>query len=321
MKKLKTLVLLLTCGISNGQNLVPNPSFEDTATVFCGIFLVADFNSSVNYWNSPTQGTPDLYSTAVNQSCWNYQPNSTYGGPIGLKGTQLPRTGEIFAGLGCYTISGFNQREYIQTQLVSPLISGNSYYVEFYVSLADNVERYTDKLGAYFSDTPITSNTDQPLAYIPQIAATSFISETSHWVKISGILHATSAFNYITIGNFNDDINTLTMANPGSSGAPGCYGAYYYIDDIIVSDVTGVFEMDDLVVATLCPNPFTNRMSITISNNSPCDIILYDLSSRKILQQTFTKSTTLNTEQLANGMYFYTVQNRSGIIKTGKVIK
>ena len=79
--------------------------------------------------------------------------------------------------------------------------------------------------------------------------------------------------------------------------------------------------MDDLVVATLCPNPFTNRMSITISNNSPCDIILYDLSSRNILQQTFTKSTTLNTEQLANGMYFYTIQNRNGIIKTGKVIK
>ncbi len=120
MKKLITLFLLFICGISKGQNLIPNPSFEDTANVSCGIFLVNDFNSSINYWNNPTQGTPDIYTTNVDPSCWNYQPNSTYGGPIGLKGTQLPRTGDVFAGFGCYTIHNLNQREYIQSPLVSP---------------------------------------------------------------------------------------------------------------------------------------------------------------------------------------------------------
>ncbi len=183
------------------------------------------------------------------------------------------------------------------------------------------MEKYTDKLGAYFSETPITSINDQPLEYIPQITATSFVLETSQWVKISGVIQATSAFNYITIGNFYDDANTSTMDNPGSSGAPGCYGSYYYIDDISVSDVTGFNELDNLLVATLYPNPFANRLTITISNNIPSVIIIYDLSSRILLQQSFTESTTINTDHLANGIYLFEIQNINGIIKIGKIIK
>ena len=69
------------------------------------------------------------------------------------------------------------------------------------------------------------------------------------------------------------------------------------------------------------PNPFTEKLTINSNNYEPSEITLYDLSSRKLLQQTFTNTTTINTEQLAKGMYLYTVRNRNGIVKNGKVIK
>jgi len=39
------------------------------------------------------------------------------------------------------------------------------------------------------------------------------------------------------------------------------------------------------------------------------------------LQQAFTSSTELNTEQLADGIYFYEIRNSKGTLTTGKVVK
>ena len=69
------------------------------------------------------------------------------------------------------------------------------------------------------------------------------------------------------------------------------------------------------------PNPIADKINIQIYNNEPSEIIIYDLSSRKLLEQTFTNTTTINTEQLAKGMYLYEVRSENGIIKKGKVIK
>ena len=51
------------------------------------------------------------------------------------------------------------------------------------------------------------------------------------------------------------------------------------------------------------------------------DIILYDIASRKVLQQQFYKSVSLSTEQLAKGIYLYEVRDRNGLYKKGKVVK
>ncbi len=84
---------------------------------------------------------------------------------------------------------------------------------------------------------------------------------------------------------------------------------------------TGINEVLNDEVIILYPNPVIDKLNIQISNYEQTEIILYDLSSRKFLQQTFTNSTTINIEQLAKGMYLYTVRNRNGIIKNGRVIK
>ena len=69
------------------------------------------------------------------------------------------------------------------------------------------------------------------------------------------------------------------------------------------------------------PNPFSDKINITTKRNEPVEIILWDITSRKLLQQSFTNSITLSTAQLSKGIYLYEVINSKGIIKKGKVVK
>ena len=88
-----------------------------------------------------------------------------------------------------------------------------------------------------------------------------------------------------------------------------------------VTLLTNVLSKSENKELSLFPNPFEDKINVTLKENEPTEIILYDLSSRKLLQQTFTNTTTINTEQLAKGMYLYMVRNKNAIIKNGKVIK
>jgi hypothetical protein len=69
------------------------------------------------------------------------------------------------------------------------------------------------------------------------------------------------------------------------------------------------------------PNPVTNNLTITTHTNTLSEIILYDITSRKLLHQQFTNTVTLNTSQLSKGIYIYEVTNNKGVIGKGKVVK
>lgn len=69
------------------------------------------------------------------------------------------------------------------------------------------------------------------------------------------------------------------------------------------------------------PNPFSDKMNVFINDNKESEIILYDITSRKVLQQTFFNAVTLNTGMLAKGSYYYEVKNKNGITRKGKVIR
>jgi len=71
----------------------------------------------------------------------------------------------------------------------------------------------------------------------------------------------------------------------------------------------------------LFPNPFNDKLNISVNENSCVQIILYDILSRNLLQEVFINSTVLNTEKLVSGIYFYEIQNKEGTLTKGKVIK
>jgi len=69
------------------------------------------------------------------------------------------------------------------------------------------------------------------------------------------------------------------------------------------------------------PNPINNELNISSNDKVQKEIILYDVSSKKLLQQKFTNSISLNTEGLAKGIYIYEVRDKNGSFKKGKVVK
>jgi hypothetical protein len=73
---------------------------------------------------------------------------------------------------------------------------------------------------------------------------------------------------------------------------------------------------------TVYPNPFNNEININFSGStSITEVLFYDLTSRVILQQSFLNTVSINTEQLAKGIYFYELRNKNVDIKKGKVLK
>jgi len=220
MKVFNLMALLTVINFSHAQNLVPNPDFETVSSAFCGIASAGDFDNSFDQWISASNSTPDPYFNNINQSCFNFQPNSTYSGPIGIKGSQLPRSGNAMAGGYMYTISMLQQRDYIQVPLTSPLTIGGLYLVEFYVSLADSTEFATSNIGGLLSTSAIFQPGDGVYIASPQIEATSVISDDQSWTRIIDTITATDAFAHLTIGNFYDDNSTTLVAHPTNSGAP-----------------------------------------------------------------------------------------------------
>ena len=60
--------LFLACSLQS-QNLVPNPSFENyIGALPCG--WSPNFPSTMDSWDNPTAGTPDIFSTLVATSCY-----------------------------------------------------------------------------------------------------------------------------------------------------------------------------------------------------------------------------------------------------------
>jgi hypothetical protein len=87
----------------------------------------------------------------------------------------------------------------------------------------------------------------------------------------------------------------------------------------LLSGIADINNADNDVA--VYPNPFSTDLTIAIDNNERAEIIVYDIASRKMVQQKFTASVKLKTEHFAKGVYIYEVRNNKGTIKKGKIVK
>jgi hypothetical protein len=321
-----SLIVALSVTAVYAQNLVPNPDFEQRDFDFCGIAGSTDLSNSLADWYSATSGTPDVYFTDIVSSCWNFQPNSTYSGSIGIKGSQLPRSGSSMSGIGIYTIAGMNQREYIQVELSSPLIPTGKYLVEYYVSLADYTEFASNNLGFHLSTTAVSNGTDGLLSVNPQFASSYVIGDTQGWVRIVDTIVASDAFSFLTIGNFDDDSSTVVESNATASFEPGMYGAYYFIDDVrverVIEDPTSSLAQMEISQIKVFPNPVSDEIWIHVpQENGEAEIELVDLNGKLVwFAKNKLKEQKINMEGLEDGLYFIHVNSPNGIF-VERVIK
>jgi len=241
------LLNFLSIAQKPSANIVPNPSFERFSSAPIGwSYKGAYFGEVVKYWFSATTASPDIYGPDVHVPMdWAEK---------GF-GDQKPRTGKCFAGLtlfGC-TNGKPHCREFVEIQLAEPLVIGQAYYVEFWVThLAKSLQ--VNNLGAYFSISEIKRLTDEVLVREAQVSAKNIVpAPNGKWVKVSGQFVAKYEAEYVVIGNFRDDFNTLSIAPKED-----CFNyAYYYLDDVLVKKIPPFMPVpikpDDLSLQKLEP--------------------------------------------------------------------
>lgn len=304
-----SVIFLLYTSIYSQTNLVPNPSFEQYT-------VCPDGPSELNYannWIIPTTGTPDYFN-----ACWDSTISwiSIMDVPQNFIGYQTAHHGSAYSGIYLYTDPSQIYREYIQIQLSLPLISGVKYYLHFVTSLADSCRFATDDIGAYFSIGQITRNDFDAFNYVPQIKNNEgvVLSNKALWYDIYGVYTAVGNENYITIGNFLNNINTDTIrVLPNHPNLSEYNTAYYYIDNLCLSTDSNLcyssisLKSNELTFS----NIYSNSDKIYFRNIEPnSEITVYNIQGERILQETVSGSITLNPN-LNTGIYFIKFQNKN----------
>lgn len=270
-----------------GQNFVPNGSFE--LYPLCPTSR-NDGRKCFN-WDAPTLGTSDYFNTCATNASNVDVPNN-------FAGSQMPRTGNAYTGL--YASLNFvppflEYREYMQVTLDSLLIAGGIYTFEMWVSLADNSNFASNKIGAHISAIKPTSNNDTYLNVIPQIISPAYIIDKVGWTKITGVYIATGGERYITIGVFEPAATNTRIAVSGGSGGSNYNGvSYYYIDDV---SLTRACDLPDTLLAPDIYECVTSFPSVTLSAAGP--------GARAYLWNTGATTPTITVNQA--GTYFVKV--------------
>ena len=236
-----TLSLLLSIQLFS-QNLVQNPSFEDTKR--CA-GLIGNFDDNVKYWSTPTLGTTDIFSTCTKE---------TVGIPNNYNGMQQKKSGNNYAGF--YVHSDENYREYIQVELSEKLEKGKEYKVSFYVSLAEKSDFAIKNIDFMVTEKKLNTTISRELSTkqlkknninnysLHTIENSKFYDNKSSWMLISKDFVSNGNENYLTIGNFlkNSKTDKKLVSNKNRYNM-----SYYYIDLIHLERV----DLDTTVTVKL----------------------------------------------------------------------
>lgn len=213
-----TLITLLPF-LSFGQlNLVPNGDFESTYSCPPGLWGDLAGGGVLMYWYNPNIATPDYFNKCA----------------IPVDFLQSPHSDSAYVGLATFDGAGTNIRDYVSCNMLNSLQTNQYYWVEFYASVGEGFSIFSsNNLGIHFSDTVLYSNNgfyfdvDAQIKYFNN----EIIEDTTNWTKVSGIYQANGGEQFLTIGNFNTDAETMQ----GLVYSDGWgYQTYFLIDDVSV---------------------------------------------------------------------------------------
>ncbi|MCO5275294.1 MAG: gliding motility-associated C-terminal domain-containing protein [Flavobacteriales bacterium] len=230
MKKLVHLLPTALAGIAVfgwvdpacAQNLLANGDFENYTQLpnnYGQTDLAVGWTNVNGNYSGPPYASPDYFHLA--------------GGVGSFFGQIQPYSGAAQMGFATYSSNLSNFREYISSAFSCPMEPGRQYRVSFYLSNGHNglYSKRTNAIGACFSVAPLAQLVDEPIPAVPQLEVATLVDHDNYWQQYEFTYTATEASNYITIGNFRDDANTLVTP-------VGSTGAYYFIDKIEVSPIT-----------------------------------------------------------------------------------
>lgn len=285
--KLKIIIgLFFVLTSISAQNLVLNPSFEKQNKADCSEHL-GNFNNRVIHWSTPNGGSSDLFSTCSKKM-----------GVFNFNGKQNPKSGQYYAGI--YAYSDKSYREYLQGQLQTTLLKGETYTMTFYISLADLSSYALKDLNVMFTEEKLKPNyrssnydkvikpkkvTSKKYALYADSRKSNF-SEKANWQKFTFDFVAQGYENYFSIGNFKRNAKTPKIRVLSSSPY---FFSYYYIDDVSVQLKT------NNTVEKVKPSIKKEQISDSIKTNKiyRFKTVLFDFDKAELLELSKTELNTL----------------------------
>jgi gliding motility-associated-like protein len=189
---------------------------------------------------------------------------------------------------------------------LTPLKSGQTYFLSFQVSLADYSTGGIENLGIAFTKLPVDNdnNLSCPILINPNIVHHgSFLTDTSSWIQIGGIFIAEGGEEYLTIGCF-DVLPEISPIVHDSITFGGHY-VYYYIDGIILN------EINLILPNVITPNNDGVNDLIdfrSIFGNTEVSFTVFNRWGEIVFNNEHTKiwsGTSNEGDNLSDGVYFY----------------
>lgn len=290
--------LLFVPILSVAQNLVPNPSFETYSS--CPQFI-GQINLATG-WSS-YKGSPDYFNTCAN----GITPQ--FGIPLNARGNQQALDGNAYAGIITYHSALPEAREFIGIELQQPLFVNQKYFVSFFVSLADTFgfRCETNKIGVKFSTISFSDTTPPNLTNSAQVFAPNIISNKTDWTPVTGSFIADSMYQYLTIGNFFDDLHT---------DSSNCIVySFFYVDKICVSTdsllcgiLSDVKEIPNENSISISPNPTNGLIKLNGIKNGD-QIKIYNTLGSLVLTTNYTNN-LLDVKSLTKGIYLLKITGK-----------
>ena len=201
------IVWLLGVAMLPGQNLVPNPGFEQFESCPKSYTSRAP-GTLVPGWEMPSRGTPDYY-----HSCSRFN----VGVPMNMMGNCFPAEGKAYAGMILLENPGkmeegkrpLDYREYLRCALEEPLEAGKKYRVGCAFAVAGHSMYLAPRLGLHLSDEPVKKRKGV-IGVEPNVLmdSTRFDYEQETWYSLSDTITARGGEKHLLIGNFFDDRHT-----------------------------------------------------------------------------------------------------------------
>ncbi|MBL0053120.1 MAG: hypothetical protein IPP29_17250 [Bacteroidetes bacterium] len=166
------------------------------------------------------------------------------------------------------------------------LIAGKEYKIVFWSSVPNGASYQVDRLGAYISKDSLLSPLPFNFNVIPQIQTQQgvLMVDTLNWFEIKGNYIAQGGEQFITIGNFYDNANTMVDSIFGIQ--PNFFAGYFFIDDVyVVIDTALVIDENanancDLEVIAINQNVILLKSDCQLNN-----VTIYNLWTSSFQQQ------------------------------------
>jgi outer membrane protein OmpA-like peptidoglycan-associated protein len=323
------ILIFLSGNFLAAQNLVPNPGFEEHKKIpvtFCR--TDKEFNATVTDWSMPNEATADYFHAECKGSASTIKNN--------FAGFQKAREGEAYAGIYCCLTPEINYTEYLKAKLVKPLVAGQRYIVQFYISLSESSQFAIDRFGVAFFKKFKEQENQFTLACNPTVESEDsiFYDNKTGWKQIRMSFIAEGGEKYMVIGNFHTNRGTHLKKVPfAKKKYPKENGSYYYIDNVCVApemeDGTCICPLEpasiDSVIVPVVKEDSVPVVKIETGKAVVLSFVFFDTDLAILKPESFNSLDSLAAFLLEEKKYFITItghtDNSGDEIKNQKLSK